>query len=381
MNATAAFRNCIITGCSADDSFGGAIAAGAYALHSTVTFEDCAFTDNYFALRGTGAGLFAWEGSNVTATRCRFAGNRAPRATAGGTGGGIRVQDSSLTLIDCEIVGNMADIGAGISCGQLCTVDFRNCLVAGNSYDTPQGSSIAAGIQFGYDTDGTVRSCTIVGNRAFDRGAGIYVANDCNLTIERTIIAANCIGAGQGESAYLLGLGAVDFVCSDVDPATVLGGTVTYTNSVAVDPQFCDPEPCASAPTQAGEYTLNGASPLVDAPGCGLIGRSPAACGTVGVGDDLATTHGLRIRCEPNPVRGLASLHYVVPDASDVDVALFDAAGRLIVRFDEGQRARGAHRVTWDGRSRHGSRVPRGVYFARLRAGGRVAVECIVRMD
>ncbi|MGH7725847.1 MAG: right-handed parallel beta-helix repeat-containing protein [Candidatus Eiseniibacteriota bacterium] len=383
MNVTATFRRCVITRCSADDSFGAAIAAGAYAINSRVTFEDCTFAENFFALRGTGAGLFAWGNSNVTATRCRFIGNHARGTTAGGTGGGIRVQDSRLTLIDCEIVGNQAKTGAGISTGQLCIVDFRNCLIAGNvSNDAADGTSIAGGIQFGYDTDGSVESCTIVGNRAHDRGAGIHVANDCNLTFMKTILWGNCIEGVGVESAYLLSLGALDFHCSDVDPLTVQGGTVTYTNSLAVDPLFCAPEPCANAPTSAGAYTLDGSSPLASAAGCGLIGRSPVACGTsVGVPDGPLAAHGLGIHGAPNPSRGNTTLHYALPEPGRVAVEVFDAAGRLVVRFDEGTRERGPHTIAWDGRSRNGARVSSGAYFVRVTSGGRTAGDWIIRVE
>jgi hypothetical protein len=380
-NATATLRNCVVTECTADDGPGGALAGGVYALNARLTLEDCTIADNYFAQRGTGAGLFAWSNSDVTATRCRFTGNDAPGPSSGGSGGGIRVQDSRLTLIDCEVVGNTANTGAGISTGQLCLVDFRNCLIAGNlAMDGgPQGTSMAGGIQFGYDTDGSVTSCTIVGNRAFDHGAGISVANDCEITIDNTILWGNCSGTGTGESAWVLNDGTVQFTCSDVDPSTVQGGTVTYANSLAVDPQFCTAEPCTDAPTLDGSYTLDAGSPLLQAPGCALIGRSPAACGATSV--PAGGTAALRVRGAPNPFRGAVLLHYAIPRAGAVEIALFDPAGRLVARFDEGIREAGAHTLAWDGRTRDGLPVRPGAYFARVRSGGLAAGEWVVRME
>ena len=380
LNATVTFRFCVITLCSVSDVQGAAIGAGGYASNSTVTLEDCAFVENFFATRGTGAGLFAWGNSNVTATRCRFAGNRAPGIASGGSGGGIRVQDSRLTLVDCDVVGNMADIGAGISTGQLCIVDFRNCLVAGNSNDTAQGSSQAAGIQIGYDTDGSIESCTIVGNRAYNRGAGMTVANDCNLTVEKTVIWGNCVGAGVGESVYSQADGAIDFLCCDVDPAKVVGGTTTYTSSFAADPLFCNPQPCASAPTLAGNYSLQGTSPLLAAAGCEIIGSEAAICDVLGVGP-TPMANGLRLRCGPNPFRDAATFHYSIPEAGPVVVDVFDAAGRLVMRFDQGARPPGSHSIAWNGRARDGSRVLPGVYFARISSKGLVARDWIVRVE
>lgn len=380
LNATVTFRFCVVTQCSASDVQGSAIAAGGYANHSTVTLEDCSFTDNFFATRGTGAGFFAWGNSNVTATRCRFAGNRAPGISSGGSGGGIRAQDSRLTLIDCDVVGNMADIGAGISTGQFCVVDFRNCLVAGNSNNTPQGSAQAAGIQIGYDTDGSIESCTIVGNRASNLGAGMTVANDCNLTVEKTVIWGNCVGAGQGESVYISFDGFVDFLCCDVDPAKVVGGSTTYTSSFAADPVFCNPKPCASAPTLDGNYSLQGTSPLLAAAGCELIGSENAICDVLGIGSG-PVANGLRLRSGPNPFRDAASIHYTISETGPVEVRLFDAAGRLVMRFDEGSRTPGSYTIRWDGHARDGGRAPAGAYFLRLTSRGLVATDWIVRVE
>ena len=377
---TATFRFCVIASCTADDGPGGALGAGAYASSSNVTFEVCSFTDNYFALRGTGAGLFAWQSSNVTATQCSFDGNRAAGITSGGTGGGVQVQDSRLTMLDCEVRGNMAHIGAGISTGQLCIVDIRDCLIAGNSNNTTEGTRMGAGIHLGYDTDGVISGCTITGNRAYERGAGVTVANDGNVTIENTVIWGNCIGAGVGESVSIATDGFVDFACCDVDPAKVVGGTATYTSSFAADPVFCNAKPCAGAPTLEGNYSLQGTSPLIEGSGCGLIGSENAICDVLGIGSGPIAGLGLELRAGPNPFRDATSIRYSIAVSGPVAVDVFDAAGRLVRRFDEGMRRSGSYTIPWNGRSAEGSSVPPGVYFARISSRGQVATGWIVRV-
>jgi hypothetical protein len=69
----------------------------------------------------------------------------------------------------------------------------------------------------------------------------------------------------------------------------------------------------------------------------------------------------------PNPARG--RLTFSVPGASSEPLDLFDAAGRRLISLAP---STGVNRVdwTWDGRDANGSRVPRGVLFARVRAAG-----------
>jgi hypothetical protein len=61
------------------------------------------------------------------------------------------------------------------------------------------------------------------------------------------------------------------------------GGAVDYLEgNVFSNPLFCAPEPCASAPTLLGDYTLDAASPALLAP-CGPIGALGEGCSTVSV--------------------------------------------------------------------------------------------------
>jgi subtilisin family serine protease len=78
----------------------------------------------------------------------------------------------------------------------------------------------------------------------------------------------------------------------------------------------------------------------------------------------------MRISVTPNPVHGAASIRFALPTGGRVQLVLFDAAGRRVRTLAEGPLAAGPHRVDWDGRGERGSRLPAGVYFARLAVGG-----------
>ncbi len=76
-------------------------------------------------------------------------------------------------------------------------------------------------------------------------------------------------------------------------------------------------------------------------------------------------TLGARITTE-NPTRGDASLSFRVSQPGAVRVQLFDVAGRLVRRLDEGRYPAGERTVRWDGKDDHGQKVGSGVYFFRV---------------
>jgi hypothetical protein len=102
-----------------------------------------------------------------------------------------------------------------------------------------------------------------------------------------------------------------------------------------------------------------------------------SACVVIEVGNTTATpvvsagASGIRLLpSTPNPFRLDTAIHYTLPAAVDVHLAVYDAAGRLVRVLESARRPAGSHRVVWDGRSGDGRRVAGGVYFYRLRAGG-----------
>ncbi len=73
----------------------------------------------------------------------------------------------------------------------------------------------------------------------------------------------------------------------------------------------------------------------------------------------------------PNPASGEAVLRFAVPAEADVEIALFDTAGRRVRRLVDGPIDAGRHEVVWDGRDDSGRLVGAGIYFYELRSEGR----------
>ena len=86
--------------------------------------------------------------------------------------------------------------------------------------------------------------------------------------------------------------------------------------------------------------------------------------------------------CAPNPVSGSTQFRFDLPVASPVRLGLFDLQGRK-VRDLEHRPSAGAGRyvVQWDGHGEHGKRVPAGIYFLILEAGGFHQMQRVVVMS
>ena len=76
----------------------------------------------------------------------------------------------------------------------------------------------------------------------------------------------------------------------------------------------------------------------------------------------------LGLSCFPNPFNPKTTVSYHLPEAAEVELAVYDVAGRRVIVLDAGVREAGDHTATWDG-TVAGSTAATGVYFVRLTAG------------
>ena len=80
----------------------------------------------------------------------------------------------------------------------------------------------------------------------------------------------------------------------------------------------------------------------------------------------------------PNPFNPVTSLRYGMPEAGDVALRVYDAAGRLVRTLVDGEKGEGYHEETWDGTDDAGVRLGSGVYFAKLEVNGAVRTQKLV---
>lgn len=99
---------------------------------------------------------------------------------------------------------------------------------------------------------------------------------------------------------------------------------------------------------------------------------------SAGVAATSPARPAIALHAAPNPFTSSTTL--ALTTAQDMaKLAIYDAAGRLVVELARGRLEAGRHRVAWDGRTASGAPAPAGTYFARLTAGADVAVAKLVR--
>jgi choice-of-anchor C domain-containing protein len=89
----------------------------------------------------------------------------------------------------------------------------------------------------------------------------------------------------------------------------------------------------------------------------------------VGIGDDRPVRLALA-PVTPNPAAGAATIAFVLPSATDVQLVVRDLQGRVVTELVNGPRPAGVHRVQWES----GAGLPSGLYFVSLTAQGRTLV-------
>ncbi len=85
-----------------------------------------------------------------------------------------------------------------------------------------------------------------------------------------------------------------------------------------------------------------------------------------------AEKEGLTVASYPNPFREATVIGFSVPDSrghAEVEVQVFDVAGRLVRNLVSGRLPSGKYTVEWDGRREDGGEVASGVYVCRVRVG------------
>lgn len=95
---------------------------------------------------------------------------------------------------------------------------------------------------------------------------------------------------------------------------------------------------------------------------------------TTGVGETPVAS-SLSLSASGNPFSRETRITYSVPTAGRAVVAVYDVAGRLVARLNDGHVDAGPHEVVWSGAADDGTRAATGVYFVRLEASGERVAE------
>jgi len=100
-----------------------------------------------------------------------------------------------------------------------------------------------------------------------------------------------------------------------------------------------------------------------------------------GAGSLPAAPSGLALGAvRPNPFLATVRFTVSLPRASELDVRIVDASGRLVASLFHGTKGAGVHAFSWGGETATGGIAASGTYFVVAREAGGVAARKIVRM-
>lgn len=92
--------------------------------------------------------------------------------------------------------------------------------------------------------------------------------------------------------------------------------------------------------------------------------------GTVGIEEDEEnadlTKRFILSQNSPNPVHSRTEIHFVIPQASELILNVYDIQGRLIKNLYQDKANAGEHAIIWDLKDPYGTSVPSGIYLYRL---------------
>jgi hypothetical protein len=125
-------------------------------------------------------------------------------------------------------------------------------------------------------------------------------------------------------------------------------------------------DPCSAMLPDGEDYSGDGHG--LDNDGDLVYDMSDSDCSSSGVEDGLAQTLSVRLlSISPNPMAVAGTdIRYSLASASDVEVSIYTAAGRLVLRSQYSSLSPGRHAFRFRGQDPAGRSLPSGVYTVRI---------------
>jgi len=299
------------------------------------------------------AGTFTQSGSTVCTRIARWDGSSWQPLGSGISGGPVRFVASMMEYNGALVVGGLFSNAGGVPVANIARWTGGTWLGMGSG------------------VNGSV-------DEMFAYGDGLYVGGDFSMAGSRassgiarwqeTPVSVTVSGLSvtrQGQRAVLRWVlpeetrflrFEVFRQCASERRERVTGTTV----SRGIEQQFIDPAP----PETAVDYWLLAVSRQGSSQWFGPV-TLPAT----------GLPRALMLDAAPNPFCGRTSIHFALPRAGTVDLAIVDVSGRRVAKLLHEDRMAGNFDVAWDGSDAHGRALAAGMYFVRLQLGeeGRTA--------
>ena len=96
--------------------------------------------------------------------------------------------------------------------------------------------------------------------------------------------------------------------------------------------------------------------------------------------NDAAQFNFTLLQNYPNPFNPVTTIHYSLPENSDVKLTIYDVKGREVSVLVEQNQNAGSFTVKWNGTNAIGQKLPTGIYFYKIQANNFVTTKKMVFM-
>ena len=333
---------------------------------------------------------------------------------ASSNGGGMYFESAPSLLSDMVITGNIAtQYGGGIYCGDSSNLVINNIILNNNKANSRGGglystgsnpilvntiisgdsSRYGGGIYCIQSIPNLIR-VTINGNTALNNGGGVFCSESNPLFTNVTITGntALSIGGGlhcvQNSSLRLINTILWNDMPQEIYPPSC-DANVSYSNvqgswtgegNIDNEPLFVDPV--------NGDFNLQVGSPCIDAgtnffvwEGDTLVNLSPDEYDgnapdmgayespyTVAINDEQILPDKFTLyQNYPNPFNPITTIRYDLPEATNVQVVIYDLLGRQVIILVNEYQAAGYRSAMWNCRNSSDQTVSAGIYFYAIK--------------
>ena len=98
-----------------------------------------------------------------------------------------------------------------------------------------------------------------------------------------------------------------------------------------------------------------------------------------GIGEEYLRPGKLTLNAYPNPFNSAVTIDFGISKPADVDIEIFNIAGKSVRKLIDGDfHSKGDYKITWNGISDDGEKLPSGIYLVNINAGNASASRRIV---
>lgn len=367
-------------------------ASGAALRTSTLIshIENCRFTENY------SSAIRSYVNSEFTISNSKIIENSSI-----GLGGGILSASSIYNIKNSEISYNAGGQGGAIWAYES-NINLTNCLLT-NNITTDNGAAI-----YNNNSNIIIDLCTFAENYNNTEGSGIKNMPTGTSQLNRI---TNSIFWNNVRCEQLIGTTSefdVDYSniqLIDSDENTTFDGTDNLnTDPFFVDASINDFRLQTNASSSFGTPLLsNECSPCIDAGNplspydneptngnnsrvnMGRYGNTEFAanpCASKKETKSANTTlngniSNSEISISPNPFSENMNFNISATKDSNIEIYIYNSSGRQVKAISS-QLREGQNQINWDGNSEYGSKLPKGIYLAKIKFQNKISTEKII---